>query len=210
MDTTSRLLLLTSLALCLPVGCDASRPADAPQAPVESSEHAEATPAEPRGLPSAVTAHSRYTGIAEQDCNEVEAADEETGMGRVVECPGVDGWRLRLVEGDARMSVEAVTPAGRVFPLEFSSVVTSAFSSLGEKAEWRFAAGGGAPQALIVRLDANEDPERPERITSYLVVSRLRSDGACVVAKTPPGAGQNEAARLAADAALAKDCLPAP
>lgn len=154
-------------------------------------------------------ASSRYSSLIEKDCVADPAPKEEDGHGGSSVCPGVDGYRLRVVDGDARMSIEVLTPAGKTLPLDFWSTVTSGFSSVGDMAEWRYPASGGrVPHALIVRLSASEDPERPGITASYLVVGKLGADSACVTAKIGPGKNQNEAARKAADAAAASPCLP--
>jgi hypothetical protein len=62
---------------------------------------------------------------------------------------------------------------------------------------------------LIVRFNASEDPEQPDKLTSYLAVSKITSDAVCVTAKIQPGASANENARRAADEAAAKPCLGA-
>lgn len=152
---------------------------------------------------------SRYSSLVEKDCVADPAPKEEDGHGGSSICPGVDGYRLRVVDGDARMSIEVLTPAGKTLPLDFWSTVTSGFSSVGDIAEWRYPASGGrVPHALIVRLNASEDPERPGITASYLVVGKLGADSACVIAKIGSGKNQNEAARKAADAAAGSPCLP--
>lgn len=153
-------------------------------------------------------ARSRYSSLAEKDCATAPVAEEEEGRGSSSLCPGLAGYRLRLEEGDTRISIDVVAPTGQATPLDFPGVVGSGFSSLGDIAEWRFpAAGSRTPQALIVRLNISENPERTEVVTSYLVVGRLGPGKPCVTAKIAPGKGQNEAARKAADAAPAAPCL---
>jgi hypothetical protein len=154
------------------------------------------------------TGSSRYSSLIEKDCTAAPVPKDEEGQGGSSVCPGVDGYRLQVLDGDARMSIDVVTPAGKILPLEFWSTVGSGFSSLGNSAEWRYPASGGrVPKALIVRLNISENPERSELTTSYLVVSKLGADSACVIAKVAPGKGQNEAARKAADIAPAAPCL---
>lgn len=155
-------------------------------------------------------ASSRYSSLLEKDCVADQVPKEDEGQGGSSVCPGVDGYRLRVVDGDVRMSIEVLTPTGKVLPLDFWSTVASGFSSVGDSAEWRYLAlGARVPQALIVRLNVSENPERPGITASYLVVSKLGADSACVIAKIAPGKTQNEAARKAADAAAASPCLPA-
>lgn len=153
-------------------------------------------------------ARSRYSSLAVEDCATAPVAEEEEGRGSSSLCPGLGGYRLRLEEGDTRISIDVVAPTGQTTPLDFPGVVGGGFSSLGDVAEWRFpAVGSRTPQALIVRLNISENPERAEVTTSYLVVSRLGPGKPCVTARIAPGKGQNEAARKAADASLASSCL---
>ena len=149
---------------------------------------------------------SVYTDISGKDCVTVEI-DEEIGSSHL-RCPGVAGFQLDLQDSDNRMSLDVVTPDGKSHPLDFWQVITWGFSSLGDKAEWRLE--GGKPVALIVRVNASEDAEDSSRITSYLAVSKITQEKICVVAKIPPTAKANEAARKAADSASSKPCLTPP
>ena len=63
------------------------------------------------------------------------------------------------------------------------------------------------PVALIIRYNANEDPESPNKQTSYLAVTKITDSEICVTDKISPGANANEDARRAADAAVNKPCL---
>jgi hypothetical protein len=146
---------------------------------------------------------SVYTDIAPARCKTVEAADE--GAHSVQKCAGVAGYALLVEDDDSRQSVTVLTPDGKKHPLNYSQVITSGFSSLGEKAEWRVEKKGGKlrPFALIVRVNASENPEKPEQKTSYLAVAKLTATEVCVTAKVK----SNEEARLAADASADKPCL---
>lgn len=148
-------------------------------------------------------ADSVYTDLAAARCKTVEV-EEETG-GSVQKCPGVGGYELLVEDDDLRQSVTVVTPDGRKHPLNYWQVITTAFSSLGEKAEWRVEKKGGKvkPYALIVRVNASENPEAPDRKTSYLAVAKLTADKVCVTDKVKT----NEEARQAADASAGKPCL---
>ena len=64
------------------------------------------------------------------------AVDAETGA-TTQRCPGIAGYSLLVQDDDARMSIVVVAPDGGQHPLEYWQVVTTAFSTLGEKAEWR-------------------------------------------------------------------------
>jgi hypothetical protein len=146
---------------------------------------------------------SVYTDLAGARCKTIETAEE--GAHSVQKCAGVAGYALLVEDDDSRQSVTVVTPDGKKHPLNYGQVITSGFSSLGEKAEWRVEKKGGklSPFALIVRVNANENPEKPEQKTSYLAVAKLTADAVCVTDKVKT----NEAARQAADASANKPCL---
>lgn len=96
--------------------------------------------------------------------------------------------------------------------LDLWSVISGGFSSVGAKAEWRLLSQKGklVPVALIIRYNASEDPESPNRITSYLAVAKITPSEICITDKIPPGPKANEDARRAADAASTKPCLKTP
>lgn len=152
-----------------------------------------------------VPAESVYTDIAPARCKTVETHEE--GASSVQKCAGVAGYELLVEDDDSRQSVTVVSPDGKRHPLNYWQVITSAFSSLGEKAEWRVEKKGGKlrPFALIVRVNASENPEKPDEKTSYLAVAKITADAVCVTDKVKT----NEAARQAADASAAKPCLEA-
>lgn len=147
--------------------------------------------------------HSVYTSLAEPDCRLIEV-EEETG-GSTSRCPGVAGHALKVMEGDLRMSIDVITPGGRTHELNYWGVITHGFSSLGPRAEWRMR--GDRPIALIVRVNASEDPEDSSRITSYLAVARFTAAKICVTDRIAPSPDANVAARAAADAAGNRPCL---
>lgn len=148
---------------------------------------------------------STYTSLDPKHCTKVKTAQAEDYQGR---CRGVGGYRLLVVEGDLRQNIIVITPQGTKHSLELWQVVSSAFSSLGPKAEWRVTGRDKpVPYALIVRFNASEDAEHPDRITSYLAVAKITSSSICVTDKIPPGAKANEQARVAADNAARKACL---
>lgn len=159
--------------------------------------------AAPRGAPAA---GSVYTNLDRGRCRTI--AEEHEGYSWTKQCPGVAGYRLQLLMGDERESITVVKPDGTQHPLEFWSTVSPAFSSVGPRAEWRVRRRGGRvePYALIVRLDANENPEQ-RKVVSYLVVVRFGPDKICVTEKVPPGPRANEVARHAADNSASKPCL---
>lgn len=150
---------------------------------------------------------SIYTDLSPARCRTTKV-DKETGSS-VQRCPGVRGHSLLVEDDDARQSVTVVTPDGKRHPLRYWQVVTTAFSTVGEKAEWRVERRGGevVPIALIVRVYANENPDAPDERTSYLAVAKITPAKVCVTEKIKGGATANEEARRAADASAARPCL---
>ena len=148
-------------------------------------------------------AESVYTDLAPARCKTVEVTEESGGS--VQKCPGVAGHELLVEDDDLRQSVTVVTPDGKRHPLNYWHVITTAFSSLGEKAEWRVEKKGGKlkPYALIVRVNASENPEKPNEKTSYLAVAKITAAKVCVTDKVKT----NEEERAAADASANKPCL---
>ncbi len=143
---------------------------------------------------------SVYTDLAQDHCKTVRIA-EETG-GSEQRCPGTAGYDLLVLDDDDRMSVTVVAPDGKEHPLDYWSVVTTAFSSLGEKAEWRVVQK--KPVALIVRVNSvNPETERP---LSYLAVAKITPQAICVTDVVPSSPTANEEARQAADSAADRPC----
>jgi hypothetical protein len=151
---------------------------------------------------------SVYTPLAEKQCKTVKGPDSQTGdyEGR---CRGVAGYSLIVTEGDLRQNVIVVTPQGAKHSLELWDVISGGFSSVGAKAEWRMSKQNGklAPVALIIRYNANDDPESPNKQSSYLAVTKITASEICVTDKIMPGPNANEDARRAADASAGKPCL---
>lgn len=158
----------------------------------------------------AQTPTSTYTNLDPKYCRTLKSSDAEGGSyeGR---CPGVGGYSLLVAEGDVRQNITVVTPKGTKHSLDLWSVVSSAFSSLGPKAEWRVTKvkNKTTPTALIVRYNASENPEKPEKTTSYLAVIKITPNEICVTDKVSPGAKANEDARRLADQSAMKTCLKA-
>jgi hypothetical protein len=158
---------------------------------------------------SAATIDSVYTELSGPNCKALEEnATEGWAKGR---CRGTAGYMLDWSEGDLRQTLNVIDPKGRDFPLELWSTVASGFSSLGDKAEWRVKKVGkqASPIALIVRYNVSEDPEKPEKTTSYLTVSKITADEVCVTDVVKPGSDANTKARELADAAASKPCQSA-
>ena len=156
----------------------------------------------------AQTNSSVYTPLDEKQCKTIKAPDPQTNdyEGR---CRGVAGYALLVTEGDLRQNVTVITPQGAKHSLELWDVISGGFSSVGPKAEWRMAKQNGkpAPVALIIRYNANDDPESPNKQSSYLAVTKITATEICVTDKIMPGAKANEEARVAADASANKPCL---
>lgn len=151
---------------------------------------------------------SIYTDLKTEKCKEIELTDNEGGSYRG-ECAGVAGYKLEVLEGDLRQSINVVAPNRKKFELNFWTTVSGAFSSVGEKAEWRITRSGKkiTPTALIVRYNVNENPERAELNTSYLVVVKITKNSACVTDVVAPTVkNQNAKARQLADASVNKPC----
>jgi hypothetical protein len=151
---------------------------------------------------------SVYTPLGDKDCRKIKSA-EAGDDGYEGRCPGTAGYKLLLSEGDLRQNITVITPRGKQHSLDLWSVVSGGFSSVGPKAEWRMASQKGklVLVALIIRYNASEDPESPNKITSYLAVAKITPTEICVTEKISPGPKANEDARRAADAASTKPCL---
>lgn len=153
---------------------------------------------------------SLYTDLAANKCKTLSLEPESESSTQ--QCPGLAGYRVRVEEGDLRQNLRLIPPGKKEVSLELWTVVSSAFSSLGPRAEWRVVQQNGktVPIALILRYNASENPEDASLITSYLVVVKLIPGAICVTDKIKPGAGANLAAQKAADASANKACLAAP
>lgn len=153
------------------------------------------------------TNRSIYTAIGDKQCRTIkshEAGDE----GFEARCRGTAGYTLILSEGDLRQNITVITPQRKEHSLELWSVVSSGFSSVGPKVEWRINKSG--PVALILRYNANEDATQPNKLLSYLVVTKITPTEICVTDKILPSPTANEDARRAADASSTRSCLKNP
>jgi hypothetical protein len=130
-------------------------------------------------------------------------------------CPGVGGYALILRHSDSgRHSIDVLTPQKEQFPLVFSELITPHPFHLGDRAEWRLANKPGPknPIALIVRIEAHEDPDEPQNVTrSYLAIAKITPPTICLTDKITAGSLSPAQLRRRADAAAKKACLsPAP
>ena len=147
---------------------------------------------------------SVYTSLEEKRCRTLKSNNAEGGeyLGR---CPGTAGYVLLVSEGDLRQNLTVVTPKKTEHSLDLWTVVSSAFSSLGPRAEWRM--NKSRPVALIIRYNASENSEKPDKTTSYLVVAKITSSEICITDKISPSPNANELARQLADVSASKPCL---
>lgn len=152
---------------------------------------------------------SIYTDLAAEKCKTTSSNEEEAWS--VQECPGIGIYKLEVTEGDLRQSINVIATSGDKWELDFPQNVSNAFSSFGDKAEWRVKKTGGkiTPIALITRYNVNADPENPEKITSYLVVTKFENEFVCITDIVKPVANANEKARESADKSAGKPCLQA-
>jgi len=160
------------------------------------------------GIVAAQTNRSVYTPLEDKYCRALKT-HEKGDDGFEAGCPGTKGYSLLLSEGDLRQNITVLTPRGAKHSLDLWDVISGGFSSVGPKAEWRMAMqkGKSVPVALIIRYNANEDPEKPEKLSSYLAVAKITANEICVTDKISPGPKANEEARRAADSAATRPCL---
>ena len=150
---------------------------------------------------------SLYSDLNTKVCKTIEQSDEGTGSYRG-ECKGIGGYKLQVTEGDIRQSIDVIAPNKKKFELDLIGNVSTAFSSVGEKAEWRVTRKGKTitPTALIVRYNTSENPDDSSKLTSYLVVAKITKNEICITDVIKPAANANEEARKLADASVAKPC----
>lgn len=144
---------------------------------------------------------SVYTSTKTSACRTISSNPDEGGSYEG-ECNGVGGYKIRLIEGDIRQTLNIITPAKKKFELNFWGFY-GGFSSIGEKIEWR--TKGGVPVALIARFNVAENDD-PRRNRSYLMISKISKTMSCVTDTLLPGPNQNLEARKLADAAITKPC----
>jgi hypothetical protein len=156
----------------------------------------------PQTKPSSIRDYkSVYTSLTGEHCITVRQWEQ----GAEQECPGMGGYRVILIDDDARHSL-TLNKDGEKYPLEFWSTVTPYFSFLGKLVEWRVnidsQKGILTPVALIVRLTSEG-----EQKISNLVVVNLAGKNKCVVNVVAPGKDQNLKARKIADHATELNCI---
>lgn len=154
---------------------------------------------------------SSYSSIAENDCKLINAANDDD-QSSTQRCADFAGISVIVTDFDARqdMILHKIKKDAKRFPLKLSQTVSSAFSALGDKIEWRHKSG--QPNdivGMIVRFNTAEDPDKPDKTTSYLVVSKVLEEQICVVGKVSPQKGkqQNQDAREMADKSATMPCI---
>ena len=175
------------------------------------SQQPDSSPAPPPDAPPekepALALETVYTDLTEDKCTDVDADEAEEWS--VQSCKGVEGYKLRVSEGDLRQTIDVVFPDGSKHELDMWTVVSSGFSTVGDKAEWRIrkADGKAVPVALIVRYNVNADPEDTEKITSYLTVTKITANDACITDVIQPVKNANLRARELAETAAGRPCI---
>ncbi len=146
---------------------------------------------------------STYTSIDEKDCTTLDSDD----LGSIQECEPFGDIRVKVLDGDIRKSI-TLTRQNREYILDFQSVLSTGFSTLGSQIEWRYERGKEERvKGIIVRLDVNDDPENLDKVSSYLVVSKITPKNICVVGKIPLQSKRNELARAMLDSKEELPCL---
>lgn len=146
---------------------------------------------------------SSHTSIAQKDCRTLESDN----LGSIQECESFAGMKVTVIEGDIRQSI-TLARDDKKYELSFWNTISYGFSSLGLELEWRYLHNQfDNPVGVIVRLDVNEDEEDSEKVTSYLVVSKITEKEICVVGKVAPQSSQHEVARAMVEKADEMECI---
>ena len=146
---------------------------------------------------------SSYTSIDEKDCMTLDSDD----IGSIQECESFGDIGVKVLEGDIRKSI-TLTRKDIFYILNFQSTVSTAFSTLGSKIEWRHEKGKPKNlKGMIVRFEVYDDLDDLDKIHSYLVVSKITPHAICVVGKILPQSNQNELARAMLDSKEELPCL---
>lgn len=145
---------------------------------------------------------SVYTPISNEKC-ETKTTSPASGY---LKCDGVGGFKLFVLDDDARMSVTVVAPDQKEFELDFWGYFRN-FSYVGEKVEWRMK--GNNPVALIIRYNVSDKGDS-DKTSSYLMVAKITKQTACVTDIVKPAKNQNLTAQKLADKASLKPCKPIP
>jgi hypothetical protein len=157
--------------------------------------------------------HSQFTGLQPETCQRKPDPTDPNNTPYLA-CPGIAGYTLRVRKVESgRTSLDVVDSTGTARPLNLQDTVTRHMANLTGQAEWRVATtatGAPSPIALIVRVQAREDDEDPEKVTqTYLTVAKITPDSACVTDRLPEGAQSADQLRAAADTARQRPCVSA-
>ena len=148
------------------------------------------------------TFQSTYTSIDNKDCTTLSS----TNFGGSFSCEAYGNIKVEVVEEDLRQSITLIRNKKR-YPLELWSSVSSSFSFLGNKIEWRFSKKSKSkPTAMITRYNVSVG-EYLEQTNSYLAVVKITNNEMCVVGKVKPQREQNILAREMADKAESLTCV---
>lgn len=147
---------------------------------------------------------SVYQSLTGKQCKHTSVV--ESGYGFDL-CKGVGGYTLELSDADQQNSIKLIAPDKKIFNLQFEAKDSLKMSRLEPKIEWRVAREGRkiVPIALITRFEVLESKEPYKRV-SYLMVSKITADSACLTDIVKPSAAANEEARKLADASANKPC----
>ena len=146
---------------------------------------------------------SSYTSIAQKDCQTLESDN----LGSIQNCESFANMKVTVIEGDIRQSI-TLTRDEKKYELNFWNTISYGFSSLGLELEWRYKRNQfDNPMGMIVRLEVNEDDEDSEKVTSYLIVSKITEKEICVVGKVSPRKSQVESAREMLEQSEQMSCL---
>src|SRR5688572_29554531 len=72
---------------------------------------------------------SVYTDLADTRCKTIESTADEGGSYRGI-CPGVGGYKLEVIEGDLRQSINVIAKNGKKHELNLWNVSGGGFSSV--------------------------------------------------------------------------------
>lgn len=159
---------------------------------------------------AAVAMETMYSSIDAGSCTEEVDYDDPNETTYQL-CPGVLGYSLIVRRvGSGRRSVDVRTPRHGDFPLDYQEYVTRHMSQLESPAEWRVIAGNEekSPVALIIGVQAHEDEDEPQAVTStYLAVAKITPEEICVTHTVGKGPQNEPALRFAAEAAPDSECM---
>jgi hypothetical protein len=156
---------------------------------------------------SAQGVQSVYTTFDWKKCKTLEEDEQAAGY-ILVECPGIAGYKLHVDSQDSRDGLTVIRPDGSEHTLNVGYLGGGAFSSIGQRIEWRVRRekGGLVPIALIVRFSISEQGPNGEREVPYLTVSKITPQKICLIESILAGRNSNVKARRLADNSADKPC----